>query len=216
MNGHATSPYNLVGLPRFGRRHVGLTEAAGQLGVLFSFYSCQAACLYERILKSIEVLSQRVTTVLLTRSATATRRCSCIGGDSFSSRILVHMCGGRAIGKTPHVAAWRRRRLCQRLCTSLPSETQCLSFFAASSPTSTPLRAVKFGDAPCYQAVNGCAATLRTCHVRTRRHTSALQGRLAPTKAVWAHSASLHFQAVRPSRHNLRGIFADVDVIACR
>jgi hypothetical protein len=39
-------------------------------------------------------------------------------------------------------------------------------------------------------------------------------GRLAPTKAVSAHSASLHFQAVRPSRHNLRGIFADIDAIA--
>ena len=36
------------------------------------------------------------------------------------------------------------------------------TIFAASSPTSTPLRAVKFGDAPCYYAVNGCATMLRT------------------------------------------------------
>jgi len=30
------------------------------------------------------------------------------------------------------------------------------------------------------------------------------------------HSASLHFQAVRPSRHNHCGIFADVDAVARR
>jgi hypothetical protein len=40
---------------------------------------------------------------------------------------------------------------------------------------------------------------LRSYHVRTRRHSSASQGRLAPTKAVSAHSASLHVQSVRPS-----------------
>ena len=90
------------------------------------------------------------------------------------------------------------------------------STFAASSPTSTPLRAVKFANAPCFYAMNGCATTLRAYHLRTRRPRSALQGRMAPTKAVSAHSASLNFQSVRPSRHNLRGIFADVDAIARR
>ena len=57
---------------------------------------------------------------------------------------------------------------------------------------------------------------LRACDSRTRRHRIAVQGHLAPTKAVSAHSASLHFQAVSPSRHNLCGIFADVDAIARR
>jgi len=40
-------------------------------------------------------------------------------------------------------------------------------------------------------AVNGCATTLWTYHVRTRRHRSALQGRPVPSKAMSAHSASL-------------------------
>ena len=56
------------------------------------------------------------------------------------------------------------------------------SIFAAASPTPTPLRAVKFGDAPCYKVINGCEMMLRTYHVRMRRHRCALPGRLAPTR----------------------------------
>jgi hypothetical protein len=47
--------------------------------------------------------------------------------------------------------------------------------FAASSPTPTPSRAVKFGDA----AASDCATMLRAYHVQTRCPRSALPGRLA-------------------------------------
>jgi len=43
------------------------------------------------------------------------------------------------------------------------------------------MRAVKFGDAPWYYVVNGCAMTLRAYDLRTRRSRNAVEGRLAPT-----------------------------------
>jgi len=51
----------------------------------------------------------------------------------------------------------------------------------ASSPTPTPLRAVKFGDAPLCQEVNVSAMTLPDFGLRTRCPRSAVQGCLAPT-----------------------------------
>jgi len=68
------------------------------------------------------------------------------------------------------------------------------TFFTASSPTPTPSHAVKFGDAPLCKVVIGRAMTSRAFHLRTRCPRSAVQGRLAPTKAVSAHSQSLNFQ----------------------
>jgi hypothetical protein len=54
------------------------------------------------------------------------------------------------------------------------------TIFAASLLPSTPLRAVKFGDAPLYGAVNARAMTLRVFHLRMRSPINAVQGRLAP------------------------------------
>jgi hypothetical protein len=68
------------------------------------------------------------------------------------------------------------------------------TIFAASLLPSTPLRAVKFGDAPLYDAVNARAMTLLVFDLRTRRPRNAVPGRLAPSYAVSAHSASLNFQ----------------------
>jgi hypothetical protein len=143
---------------KHGARGVGVGEGHRPAGLFIFTYTCQACCLssclknYEKLLikhRLTDSFVARVTTVLLTRTATATRRGTFLGGESYSSRVLGYRCGGRAIEKTPHAAAWRRSRWCQRFCTSLPSETtQCLSVFAASLPTSTPLRAVKCGDAP--------------------------------------------------------------------
>jgi len=53
--------------------------------------------------------------------------------------------------------------------------------FAASSPTPTPSRAVKFVDAPYDWAVIVRSTTLRAFQLRTRFPISAVQGRLAPT-----------------------------------
>jgi len=81
----------------------------------------------------------------------------------------------------------------------IPQDCQ-KTVFAASSPTPTPLRAVKFGDAPCRFAAIVCTTTLRAYNLRARRPRSALQGRLAPTQAVSAHSESLNFQSVIPPK----------------
>ena len=76
--------------------------------------------------------------------------------------------------------------------TDRPRKPQAV--FTASSPTPTPSHAVKFGDAPLCKVVIGRAMTSRAFHLRTRCPRSAVQGRLAPTKAVSAHSQSLNFQ----------------------
>jgi len=60
---------------------------------------------------------------------------------------------------------------------------------------------------------------LRGYDLRTRRPRNAVQGRLALTQVVSAHPAHLNFQCVMlitPRMQNLRGIFADADVIARR
>jgi len=57
--------------------------------------------------------------------------------------------------------------------------------------------------------------TFRAFNLRTRRPRNAVQGRLAPTKVISAHFASLNFLC-QPSRHNLHGIFADADTVARR
>jgi hypothetical protein len=63
----------------------------------------------------------------------------------------------RVATEAPCKAAWRRQKAVSVHSASLhfslsdPAGT----IFAVSSPTSTPLRAVKFGDALCYQVVNG-------------------------------------------------------------
>ena len=86
--------------------------------------------------------------------------------------------------------------------------------FAASSPTPTPLRAVKFGDASLYQASIHRAMTLRAFHLRTRCPRSAC-------KAAWlaayasVSTLSLCQKTITTHRvHNLRGIFAAADAFA--
>jgi len=105
--------------------------------------------------------------------------------------------------EAPCKAARRRQMPCRRmlrLCNpNLPDTAGTIS--AASSPKSTPLLAVKFVDAPCYQSLNVCATTLRTSHVRTRRCRSASQGR--PAKIVPAGSDRLEVQRRRMPRHGL-------------
>jgi hypothetical protein len=68
-----------------------------------------------------------------------------------------------------------------RLWNSNLSDRQEDTTFTASSPMPAPLRAVKFCDAPCYQAAIVCAMTFRVFYLRAHRPRSALQGRLAPT-----------------------------------
>ena len=116
-----------------------------------------------------------------------------------------HIKYGRVPTEAPYMAAQHRQRWCQRmlrLCTSSLSDPAG-TISAAASPTSTPVRAVKPCDAPCSEAMNGCATTLRTYYVQTRRHRSAWHGRPASTEAVSAHSESLHFQSVRPSSRHI-------------
>jgi hypothetical protein len=86
--------------------------------------------------------------------------------------------------------------------------------FAASSPTPTPLRAIKFGDASLYQASIHRAMTLRAFHLRTRCPRSAC-------KAAWlaayasVSTLSLCQKTITTHRvHNLRGIFAAADAFA--
>jgi len=117
-----------------------------------------------------------------------------------------HIKSGRVATDAPRKSAWRRQRPWLRILRlfTLRLSDPAGTIFTASSPTSTRVRTVKFGDAPSYEAVNGRATTLRTYHVRTRRHRSALQGRLAPTMAVMAHSANCE-QWSSAKAHHLRG-----------
>ena len=79
--------------------------------------------------------------------------------------------------------------------------------FATSSPTPTPLRAVKFGDASLYQASIHRAMTLRAFHLRTRCPRSACK---AAWLAAYASVSTLSLlsenhhntQNTQSSRHN--------------
>ena len=73
-----------------------------------------------------------------------------------------------------------------------------------SSPTPTPSRAVKFGDAPSYQAASDCAMMLRAYHVRMRCPRSAVQGRLAAayvSVSELPHRQKTPRQSTQSSRH---------------